>query len=114
MRISPSVRDRSGLRFGVRFRMGPRDPKACRGLREEIAGSAGDEGGVTKRIRRTETRAGAGSPHWSFVVRAPFCPIVLRSTPTCSSSISTTSPGCIADVDPGVPVKIMSPGSRVT
>ena len=56
----------------------------------------------------------AGAPHWSFVVRAPFCPMVLRSTPTCSISISTTSPGCIADVDPGVPVKIMSPGSSVT
>ena len=46
--------------------------------------------------------------------RAPFSPMVLRSVPTFSSSISMTSPGCMAAVDPGVPVKIMSPGFSVT
>ena len=48
----------------------------------------------------------------SLVLR--FGPIVLRSTPTPSSSISTTSPGCMALVEPGVPVKSMSPDSKVT
>lgn len=37
-----------------------------------------------------------------------------RSTPTPSTSISTTSPGLIARVVCGVPVKITSPGRSVT
>lgn len=38
----------------------------------------------------------------------------LRSTPMPSISTSTTSPGDIRRVVPGVPVKMRSPGSRVT
>src|SRR5262249_33889078 len=39
--------------------------------------------------------------------------IRLRRTPTPSSSTSTTSPDFIALVDPGVPVKMTSPGRSV-
>lgn len=38
----------------------------------------------------------------------------LRSTPTPSTSTSTMSPGASRRVAPGVPVKMRSPGSRVT
>ena len=38
----------------------------------------------------------------------------LRSTPMPSTSTSTTSPGAILRVVPGVPVKMRSPGIRVT
>jgi len=41
-------------------------------------------------------------------------PTLLRSTPTPSNSISTRSPGFMAIVAPGVPVKMTSPGSSVT
>ena len=52
--------------------------------------------------------------HGSSATLYGFGPTVFRSMPTCSSSTSTTSPGCIALVAPGVPVKIMSPASSVT
>ena len=39
---------------------------------------------------------------------------VFSSTPTPSISTVTTSPGCIPRVVPGVPVKMRSPGSKVT
>ena len=39
---------------------------------------------------------------------------LLRSTPTPSISTSTVSPGSIPEVVPGVPVKMRSPGFRVT
>ena len=37
----------------------------------------------------------------------------LRNTPTPSTEISIVSPGFIAVVEPGVPVKMTSPGSSV-
>lgn len=38
----------------------------------------------------------------------------LLSTPIPGISISTTSPGCNCSTEPGAPVRIMSPGRRVT
>ena len=88
-------------------------------LRVQGAGPAHElerrECGFHRAVRRpapgSRGRAGGCGYCWSVV--RPRCPTVLRSTPTPSSSISTTSPGRIALVVPGVPVKIMSPASRV-
>ena len=74
--------------------------------------------------RLIPSRAFGGGHSFSFVFFLLFQVSRLRAwrrpptrflrTPTPSISTVTTSPGCIPLVVPGVPVKIRSPGSRVT